>query len=326
MRYLLLNVSVLLSFALFGQNDTLMWQNFENPFFMDTEVADTAGAPLDMWLNLDLDSAQDANNRPRAWFSAFGFSSVDSGNRVLQSSSWLADTSIRTQNWLISPLILPANGEVVHIEWKSAPRQAPRYLDGYRVMYSYTGRNPEDFFTIKQLVEHEGPAADSSGLGPIPTYSWFEFSGGGDIHGIDGQNIELPPNGDSTAFIGELWKPDVISFPAYANDTLYLAFVHDSKDDNLLAIDDILITGASLISVDEHLSELPQLYPNPAKGEVFIEIEYFENPVVLFDALGREHRVPYEWTPHGLRLDVRDLTSGTYWVKFSTGMVSFVKG
>jgi len=327
MRSFILVILYISPLVSFSQIDTLLWQDFENPLFLDFEVSDSINAPLNLWLNLDLDSAQDAINRPNAWFPAFAFSSIDSGNRVMQSSSWLSNPSIRTENWLISPLILPAQGETILIEWKSAPRQAPQYLDGYRVMYSSTGRDPEDFYTIKQLSEHVGPASDSSGMGPVPTYSWFEFSLGGDIHGIDGQHIQLPANMDSTAYIGELWRPDVISFPAYTHDTLYLAIVHDSQDDNLLAIDDILVLGTSAVTLKENKLDGIRIYPNPTTSFLILELELesMSEPIVLFDALGRSFHVPMTRSEKGIKLDLRKLTSGVYWIRFDQSYVSFVR-
>jgi hypothetical protein len=101
--------------------------------------------------------------------------------------------------------------------------------------------------------------------------------------------------GDSTLMHG-LLEPHSVSLSAYAGQTVYIAFLHDSDDDYYLALDDFLVTrtltsGASELERDFRLRS----YPNPAE-------DYFN---VLY-------RLP---APARVLLQVMDMNGRVMWEK-----------
>lgn len=216
------------------------------------------------WIDADFDQIQDASGqaRPGEWFSTLGFANVDSADVVLASNSWTNDPT-PVANYLILPPIHLNDGTGM-LYWKSAPRQTPRFLDGLQVLVSTTGNFDVDFSdTLKLFAEYisgDGQPNDSS-------FSNFTFSNGF-VFGEDGQYLEYA--GDSIRFIGIL-RPDSASLAAYSGQDIYIAFCHGTTDDNIISIDDILVTGnGNFVGVNtpESLKNDLNVFPNPS-NDVF---------------------------------------------------------
>ncbi|MEY3342581.1 MAG: hypothetical protein RL090_265 [Bacteroidota bacterium] len=260
-----------------AQNDTLVYENFD--------VDNTANyLPINSgndqtWVNLDADGIPDFNGRPQEWFWAEGgFADVDSSDGCLYSSSWLQGFAPGNRNWLMTPpiTIVDANAQ---LSWKSAPRQTPSYVDGYSVLISTTDNNESSFtntaFQAAQYLTGQGP-----------TYSAYTFSAGF-VHGEDGTYIQPDPTATDANF-GEQ-RPFSVSLAQYQGQTIYIAFLHDADDDNLISLDDILVTG-TLASISENAADVSlSVYPNPAAEK--IELSYMlekTGPVFaeIFDVKG----------------------------------------
>jgi hypothetical protein len=303
-------------FSAKGQNDTLLYENFD--------VDPTANYVLfnsgndTVWVNFDADALPDGNGRPQEWFySPGGFATVDSVDACLFSSSWLANFLPGNRNWLITPPIeiVDANAS---LSWNAAPRQTPRYVDGYSVLVS-TSDNFEASFTdtLFQAAQYlTGTGND---------WSMYTFSPGF-VHGLDGTYIEY--DGDSGAFVGVL-QPFSASLAQYSGQTIYIAFLHDADDDNLISIDDILITGTLLGVKENELTSGLNVYPNPASEK--IELSYTlasSSPVTadIYDAKGSKvmsvNRGIQIAGAQKLAIDVRGLAAGTYSVKINAAGTS----
>ena len=75
----------------------------------------------------------------------------------------------------------------------------------------------------------------------------YDFSEGF-IHGADGEYIKADDDPQRNAGV---LRPNEVSLAAYAGKTIFIAFAHDSDDDNILFIDDIMVTGKqSLLSTE----------------------------------------------------------------------------
>lgn len=266
---------ILLSFFLvslgvfsFAQNDTLLFEDFQAASFPNIQVNAPNGSTNETtnWYNFDEDQLPDGSpsNRPGEWFLTLPFATADEftsngdSNVVLTSNSW-SNVNQYTLNWLITPKI-QVNGPTT-LSWKSAPRQTPLYLDGYRVLISTTDNYETSFTTVlfdaAEYISAPGSFADSS-------FSNYTFSSGF-VHGQDGTYIQY--EGDSARFIGEL-RPFSVSLNAYVGQSVYIAFLHRTMDDNLISIDDILVTGVATSIKEEEKEFKLGAFPNPASNMI----------------------------------------------------------
>jgi len=309
----LLTISALLfsTSGAIAQNDTLLFENFDlDPtpsYALFNNGTDTT------WVNFDADALPDGNGRPQEWFWVEGaFSSVDSIENSLWSSSWLANFLPGNRNWLITPPIYISDANAV-LSWEAAPRQTPRYVDGYTVMVSTTDNFEASFTdTLFQAAQYlSGSGNDWAG---------YTFSPGF-VHGLDGTYIEY--DGDSGAYIGVL-RPFSASLAAYSGQTIYITFLHDADDDNLVAIDNILVTG-TLTGLNENANTIGlSVYPNPAKDK--IELNYSlksTGPVSynVYDSKGAQvmslNRGIQIAGQQKLAIDVSKLSAGAYTIQLN---------
>lgn len=296
-----------------AQNDTLLYENFN--------VDPTAGYALfnsgndTVWVNFDSDGLPDANGRPPEWFwSDVGFASADTLDGCIFSSSWLAGFLPGNRNYLITPPIYIADA-TAELHRKSAPRQTPRYIDGYTVMVSTTD-NMESSFTDTLFQA----AQFLSGTGN--DWANYTFSSGF-VHGLDGTYIEF--DGDSGAYLGEQ-RPFTQSLAAYAGQTIYIAFLHDADDDNLISLDDILVTG-TLTSLNEASAPVAlSVYPNPANNKIELSYQLLRTApvsIAVYDISGKEVMALNTGMQiagaQTLTIDISSLPSGSYQVQLSAG-------
>jgi hypothetical protein len=148
------------------------------------------------------------------------------------------------------------------LSWKSAPRQTPLYIDGYSVLISTTD-NIETSFT--DVAFQAGQYLTGAGN----AYSGYTFSPGF-VHGEDGTYIQIDPAALDRN-IG-VQRPFTVSLAQYVGQTIYIAFLHDADDDNLISLDDILVSSTST-SISEIAPEVGlSVFPNPASDK--IELSY----------------------------------------------------
>ncbi len=235
------------------------------------------------WIDADLDGLvdQSGGSRPNEWFITRGFANVDSANTVMASNSWTLDPS-PVANYLILPPI-HLNDASGMFYWKSAPRQTPRYLDGLQVLVSTT-QNFDNNFSDTLKLYAEFLSGDSS-----HSFADYTFSNGF-VFGADG--LWLEDNGDSARWKGVL-RPDSASLAGYAGQTIYLAFCHGTVDDNLISIDDIMVTGSGSVLAFAPSSQNFDLttYPNPANDKFTIKYSLPNTGLVsldLFDISGKK--------------------------------------
>lgn len=245
----------------FSQSDTLLYENFDvDPTAAYALVSSGTDAG---WVDFDVDGIPDANARPGNWYwSAAGFSSLDVTGTLL-SSSWLNPTG-QALNYLITPPLSIVDGSAV-LNWKAAPYQTPLYLDGYKVLVSTTNNFEPSFTdTLWVAAEYEAGSGTTNGF----NFSLYTFSPGF-IHGSDTAFIEFDT--DSSRFLGVM-RPFSVSLAAYSGQTIYIAFLHDAFDDNIIGIDDILVTGNSVVGIqDKQDAGVISLGPNPTAGNLVLK-------------------------------------------------------
>lgn len=327
--YTLLTALLLLALGTQAQN-VILFEDFEGDTINIPTAIPTGND--NTWINADFDGLPDGspNGRPNEWYLTYGFSTLDSSSVVITSNSWTNDPNTPVANYLILPPIQLFDNTGV-LEWKSAPFQTPRYLDGYQVLVSKTGNFPDNFtdtlFYASEYISQPG-AVDSSNNTAL--FNSFQFSPNGFIHGADGQYTEY--NGDYRRLRGVL-RPFSASLAAYAGQTIYIAFCHGTTDDNLLSLDDIKVSGNGLnlgkAKIDAKLFEI-KTTPNPASDIVRIEYTLPEMASLnlgIYDVSGRLMKT----ITHGTQLkgtyfynvDVKDLAAGVYNVIMNSSKGSF---
>jgi len=275
---LILSLFLFTATSVSAQNDTLLYEPFDVDPTANYALFNSGNDTI--WVNFDSDALPDFNNRPQEWFWSDGWiTTVDTFDANLMSSSWLTNVTPPNRNYLITPPIYISDANA-NLSWASAPRQTPRFLDGYSVLVSTTDNFEASFtdtlFRAAQFIAGTGT-----------DFSAYTFSPGF-VHGMDGTYIQLDDTGDSTRFIGEL-RPFSVPLAQYSGQTIYISFLHDSDDDNLLLIDDILVTG-TLTGISENATTTGlTIFPNPATDK--IEISYMltsTSPVTadIYDAKG----------------------------------------
>lgn len=312
----------LVSLLCAAQNDTLLYENFDvdvtaNPNFIINNPP--ASAFDSNWYDYDADGLPDqsGSSRPGEWYwRAYGFADADSSDGCLWSNSWTLDPN-PVLNYLITPAIqiVDANASV---SWASAPFQTPRYLDGYFVLVSRTTNDPSAFTdTLFIAAENDGWASSQ----PDSSFAYYNFIPTGPgvfIHGLDGTYVEY--HGDSIRLTG-MQQPFTRSLAAYSGDTIYIAFLHGTHDDNLLNIDDILVKGTSPVSVNEVTKDEIKLYsyPNPAGKNIHLNFTLNKpSDVVLTvtDILGNavlNETLKNISGKYSYTMNVEKLSGGTYY-------------
>ncbi|MBU6341370.1 MAG: T9SS type A sorting domain-containing protein [Bacteroidetes bacterium] len=284
--------------------DTLLSQNFEiDPTH---EMIEFPNGDDIFWVNWDEDrkktncgtSSSPADSlSPWYWDYDLG-ADVISNNNAFTSCSF-SSKAFRSRNWLITPPVYIEDSSYV-LSWKSSAFQGPFLTDGYHVLISAQGNFPEDFAdTLFSASETTTPFSVSNSMGFPLDVSKYNYSPGY-LHANGYTNTQYYsfvdtdfPNG---FYLGKL-EPHIVSLKAYTGKTVYVTFLHDSFDDFLLQIDDILIARAKLSGVlqtvlrnDWGLTVWPSLVQDRAR--VQWEGMDDENNLTLqiFDLEGRIHQ------------------------------------
>lgn len=320
MKKIYLLLSTLLITGSFAQaQDTLLFEDFELANFysnilIDCNATSTTppGVAVDTnWYSMDSDGLPDASTgggRPDGYYASYPFSTVDQyetvygtipapdTNTVISAGSWTNDIA-PCQNWLITSSIQLGIADTLF--WKSAPIQAPRYLDGYQVLLSTT-TNTDNIATFSTVLFN---ASEMTGTpfggasGTSVTYSDFSFAptaAGGPVaiaHGQDGNNLDAA---GTTAPISRRGQLRQFSVPlnAYPNMNVFIAFLHNTHDDNAISFDDVMIRGTlTTIGVNENANDLGlNLFPNPATDNVQVNYSLTSETAVtinVYDVAGK---------------------------------------
>lgn len=77
-----------------------------------------------------------------------------------------------------------------------------------------------------------------------------------------------------------------VDLSAYAGQSIYLAWIDDFENGNILAIDDIDVSVNSL-SANEFNSKKITVYPNPSKAQFYIDSKNSIKEIKIYDMLGK---------------------------------------
>ncbi|HYG52229.1 MAG TPA: choice-of-anchor J domain-containing protein [Flavobacteriales bacterium] len=300
-------------------------------------------SPDPNWYTFDEDGLADGSGstRPDEWFFIYPFASVDSltptsdTNFCIGSNSWFTAPG-QAKNWLITPSVdIPAGSTGAVLKFKSATRQTPYYLDGYEVYLSNTDNDLPNFSNLLYTAAEYASGAVTLGS----DFASYTFTPSGAwIQGWNG-TAEVPSefeyDGDSARLIGVLTEK-TISIGAYAGQTIFIAFLHNSFDDNLISIDDIVIDATTGVGEINKITSV-NVYPNPTVKMVTVEMNVAESSVAsvltVTDIFGRliytESLGMLNQGTNKFTIDAGAYANGTYnvEVKSSNGVAraSFIK-
>lgn len=307
--------------------DTLIYESFNFQDFYDNMMPGFPPAVSSdvLWYNYDGDAHADGsgNSREDAWFAVLPFSDVDTvnSNAAIGSNSWFTAPAA-ADNWLITPsFTLQAHDTLF---WKSAPSQTPRYADGYKVKISTTDN---DVLSFNTTLFTAGEMTALSSFGEDTVYSHFTFSSGF-VHGADGTYID-PADLTATHLLhnGRL-HPFSVPLDAYAGQNVFIAFHHDSYDDNLIEIDDFMIRGTDQAAgVKEEKKEMGlNVFPNPSVdvAQVNYNLDSETSVIIsIYDVTGKLISSMDKGTQaagrHFSMINTANMSNGFYTVSVQTG-------
>jgi len=122
--------------------------------------------------------------------------------------------------------------------------------------------------------------------------------------------------------IADLTTPYTVDLSAYAGQTIYLAWVNDYTNGNLLSIDDIDVTTVPLMAVNDVNKKDLTLYPNPTADYFTINNTNDIVSVKIYDISGKVVKSQLEAVNN--KFDISSLEKGVYTVSIETksGFVS----
>ena len=308
--------------------DTLFYENFDSLNAL-TDLGFSESPNGDDLTGVIFDGDNYGNaapaSRPDGWFLALAFADVDGENTVIAANSWTTQIAPSANFFILPPIFIADNSAMLY--YKSAPFQTPRFLDGF-VVLGQVGSNLETTFsdTLKKYGEFVSFAGGDSS-----NFDNYVFTDGF-IHGSDGLFIEQNADGDNARQRGVL-RPDSISLAQYAGQTVYLAFMHNSTDDNLISVDEIFVKGTQTLSTAKlDNSEMISVFPNPARELINLTIESKTVAPVRVEIFGNDGKLAYSKYlgtflkgTYPVQIPVDGLSSGNYFVKVSMGNQAVTK-
>lgn len=329
--YILLAGFLMMGSVASKAQDTLLYQSFNFQNFYDDSLilSIPPGIMGDIqWYSYDEDGIPDASgsSRPDGWFAVQPYATIDTTNNVaLGANSWtnLGEAGAPSSNWLITRAV--ELGAADTLFWRSASRQTPRFLDGYEVKISITDNLDASFLPtpLFRASEYTGVTGANDSVFTGFTYAPTTGVPVPWIHGFDYTHIEYA--GDSSRWIGEL-APHSVPLNTYAGQTVYIAFRHNSHDDNLISLDDVMVRGIAPNGINESCVDLNMtVFPNPAQDAVNVSyVLPFESNVTVnvYDVAGQLVMTEVKNSEgqgfHQLSLNTANIAKGFYTVSIQT--------
>src|SRR5688572_11224683 len=322
-KIVLLLTGAFLSMSMVSGQDTLLYENFEDTLIGGINDAYIEDFPPGItgdttWYNYDEDGLADGSggSRPGLWYLTTGYGLQDTNDICMTGNSWTNDAVNPVANWLFLPAIQITDGASAWLKWKAAPFQTPRYCDGYEIRISTTTNDYQTSYTdiVYTAGEYE------SGAPTGPNYANYVFSTGF-IHGEDGlyrDYSECVDLIDSSRWRG-IQRPDSVSLAAYDNMMIYIAFKHNTTDDNLMGIDDILVIENTdpFFSVETLPDFAGSVYPNPATDFVNVNFDINQYTNARVEMVNSNGQMIYSnlLTTANHKIDLQQISAGVYFVK-----------
>ena len=267
-------------FSLSGQfiqaPDTLVSERFESdptPFMLPAPSGDDED-----WVNWDIDQVAslcvENGPTPQGWYWEGDLSYANPGdtdNDAFTSCSFLdlPSEESHNRNWLIlSPIFIPDSS--YWLCWRSLAFQGPMFVDGYKVLVSKESNDPADGYYL-DTVFVAAQMLSAVNLGSLSTNDYIYSEGYIQANSYTDTNYYFTgftPNG--LPFYRGRLEPHAASLKQYAGHSIYIAFLHDSDDDNLIQLDDIIISNSKTTAATALENTLFfNVMPNPVRDAAY---------------------------------------------------------
>lgn len=292
------------------------------------------------WVNYDQDGqvgeCREDGLTPGAWFweKDLGDTSQNATNSAYTSCSFNRFFPLKSRNWLIlAPVFIPDT--TYYLCWKSLSLFGPAFLDGYKVLASTDTNLPAsgDFshtlFRAAQMVDKK---TNDPQQALDPDYILFSP---GYVHAntyADSAYFFLDYERDSSGepdpdypFLHGKFEPHCVSLKEFSEQVIYIAFLHDSVDDYLLQIDDIVVSNSKTVSTADRPVNLNyfKVQPNPVQDNALLQWSFRDaqaGRLRVLDLAGRtvwEH--PFEASGQtNARVDAQGFAKGLYFAVLET--------
>jgi hypothetical protein len=271
--------------------DTLINETFDDDptSFM---LSEPGGNDHD-WVNYDADHLAglcvEDETTPPAWYweGDFGFANPQQAtNFALTSCSFLESPFEKTANWLITlPIAIPDAS--YWLCWRSLSYYGPGFLDGYKVLVStssnFTGAFTDTLFVAAEMIEDSSPTGSLNPANYVFSAGYVHANGYTDTAYYYVDYSQGPP------FLHGKFEPHKVSLADFAGDTIYIAFLHDSQDDFILQIDDIVVTNTTPTHTPPNVVYFNVL-PNPVRDAAYLSFKLKtaeEGHLLLTDNTGK---------------------------------------
>jgi hypothetical protein len=212
---------------------------------------------------------------PQGWYfeSDLGYANPDeTDNFAFTSCSFLdlPPSQSHNRNWLIiRPLLIPDT--TYSLCWRSLAFQGPMFLDGYKVLVSTASNDPSSGDFIDVLFQAAQMVSPVNGIGSLNLNAYNFSPGYIQANGYtDTSYYFLDATDPDRPFYRGRLEPHVVSLKQYAGQSIYIAFLHDSDDDNLIQVDDIIVTNdkSSGTRAPSDIQSF-QIFGNPSQQDAY---------------------------------------------------------
>lgn len=257
--------------------DTLINERFETdptPFMLPTPSGDDED-----WVNYDVDQGPGLCVKdgltPKGWYWEGDLSYADPGltdNDAFTSCSFLnlPPNQSHNRNWLIlSPVSIPDSS--FWLCWRSLAFQGPMFVDGYKVLVSKDSNIPLDG-GFKDTLFAAAQMLDFIDLGSLSVDDYIYSEGYIQANSYTDTNYYFTGYTETgEPFYRGRLEPHGVPLKQYAGQTIYIAFLHDSDDDNLIQVDDIIVSNSHPTAVQTPDNVLFfDVLPNPVRNAAYL--------------------------------------------------------
>ncbi len=279
------------------------------------------------WVNYDQDHktglcVAGPGLTPKAWYweSDLGAENPNqSNNNAFTSCSYLSNPNYTNRNWLITaPVYIPDDS--YWLCWRSLSYYGPDFMDGYHVLTSTTTNLLPSFtdtlFSAAQTI-------DRFEVGSLDINDYIFSNGYIHANGYTDTAyfyIDSEPKGNF--YHGKL-EPHSVSLADYAGQTVYIAFLHDSKDDYQLQVDDILISNQKVSASAPSNFDYFNVLPNPMQDFAFVNWKTHTPQAGRLSVIDQNGRIVWEQSFNTrlegqMHLEGQNFAPGIYYCKLET--------
>lgn len=307
--------------------DTLIVERFQvNP---TSSMLSVPSGNDQEWVNFDDDGLTplcfNGPDNEKAWYWESDLGGNNADNFAFTSCSYFdGDESFDypCSNWLILPPVFIPDSMYV-LQWKSLTFSGPAFLDGYKVLVSDSQNDPspeiftDTLFSAASMIGCN-PASNGCATLDMNHYTFTP----GYIHAnnfTDDNYFFQEDLGSGIYSYRGLFEPHEVSLAAYTGKTIYLAFLHDSNNNFMLQIDDILVVYKEISATSDRFSVVIDftVAPNPIRSEATIKWslnQALETRLEIRDVSGRlmHSTLLPEMQANQYQLNMENWSAGTY--------------